>query len=341
MSGRIGLSTGYDPALGVREFTEAVRQIDDRGWEIAFFSETIALMRDSVTALAAFATSTTRVSLGCTQVVRLRSAVNMALTIASLDELSGGRVVLCPGACTRLHAERHGLDPVDPQLALREWIDVIRLLLSGERVSYRGQVVKLDDVGLGWKPVRAKVPLWIAATSATGLATAGTIADGVLLNTVASPEYSENAIRIVRGAVEAAGRDWASFEVAQLINTSVEDDHDRAVDAVRWEVATKFLPGKFQLQSGPRMRVGEPYIDPALMPRLEAAHRRGGPDALARALPASVVEGLTIAGTPDEAQARIQRYRDAGVRLPIVRPAAAHQTRRIIDLFSPSSPDSA
>jgi len=335
VSARIGLSTGYDPALGVREFTEAVRQIDERGWEIAFFSETVALMRDSVTALAAFATATTRVTLGCTQVVRLRSAVNMAQTAASLDELSGGRVVLCPGACTRMHAERHGLDSIDPPLALREWIDVIRLLLSGERISYRGQVVKLDHVGLGWKPVRAKVPLWIAATSATGLAMAGTVGDGVLLNTVASPEYSANAIRIVRDAAEAAGKDWASFEVAQLINTSVEDDHGRAVDAVRWEVATKFLPGKFQTQAGPRMRVGEPYIDPSLVPQLEAAHQRGGPDALARALPASIVEGLTIAGTPDQALQRIQRYRDAGVRLPIVRPAAAHQTQRIIDLFSP------
>lgn len=335
MSVRIGLATGYDPRLGVREFTEAVRQIDERGWEIAFFSETIALMRDSVTALAAFATSTSRVTLGCTQVVRLRTPVMMAQTLASLDELAGGRIVLCPGAATRVHAARHGLEVIDPPLALKEWIDVIRLLLSGERVSYDGKVVKLDGVGLGWKPVRARVPLWIAATSATGLAMAGAVGDGVLLNTVASPEYSANAIKIVRGAVEAAGKDWASFEVAQLINTSVEDDAARAVDAVRWEVATKFLPGKFTMQAGPRLRVGEPYIDASLVPELEAAHHRGGPDALARALPASMVQGLTAAGTPDDVARRIQQYRDAGVKLPIVRPAAGHQTQRIIDLFSP------
>ena len=53
----------------------------------------------------------------------------------------------------------------------------------------------------------------------------------------------------------------------------------------------------------------------------------------ARALPASMVQGLTAAGTPDEVVPRIQRYREAGVTLPIVRPAAAHQTQRIIDLF--------
>jgi len=259
----------------------------------------------------------------------------MAQTIASLDELSGGRLVICPGACTRIHAERHGLEPLEPSLALREWIDVIRLLLSGERISYQGLVVKLEDVGFGWKPVRQQVPVWIAATSATGLALAGTLGDGVLLNTVASPEYSANAIRMVRQAVEAAGRDWSRFEVAQLINTSVEDDPRRAVDAVRWEAATKFLPGKFRTQAGPRLRVGEPSIDVSVLPELEAAHRMGGPEALAAALPASMVEGLTAAGTADRVVERIERYREAGVKLPIIRPAAAHQTQRIIDLFSP------
>ena len=334
MRARIGFATGYDPTQTVRDFAEAISEVDRRGWEIAFFSETIGLLRDSVTALAAFAAASTRVTLGCTQVVRLRSPVLMAQTIASLDELSGGRLIVCPGACTRGHAEKHGLDAFDPPVALREWIEVIRGLLAGERVSYEGKVVRLDGVALGWKALRPRVPLWIAATSATGLTLAGTIADGVLLNTVASPEYSANAIPIVRRAVEAAGRDWASFEVAQLINTSVEDDETRAVDAVRWEVATKFLPGKFATQAGPRVRVGEPYIDPALVPELERAHDRGGPDALARALPASMVQGLTAAGTPDHVLARIERYRDVGVKLPIVRPAAARQTRRIIDLFS-------
>jgi 5,10-methylenetetrahydromethanopterin reductase len=335
VSTRIGLATGYDPALGVRDFAEAIEEIDGRGWEIAFFSETVALMRDSVTALAVFATRTSRITLGCTQVVRLRSPVLMAQTLASLDELSGGRMVLCPGACTSVQAAKHALEPLDPPTALREWIEAIRLLLGGERVSYRGRVVTLDGVGLGWTPPRARVPLWIAATSATGLAMAGALGDGVLLNTVASPEYSANAVAIVRRAVEAAGRDWATFEVAQLINTSVEDDAGRAIDAVRWEVATKFLPGKASVQAGPRVRVGEPYIDPAIVPGLEAAYHRGGPDALARALPASMVQGLTAAGTPEDVVRKIDRYREAGVKLPIVRPATGHQIKRIIELFSP------
>jgi alkanesulfonate monooxygenase SsuD/methylene tetrahydromethanopterin reductase-like flavin-dependent oxidoreductase (luciferase family) len=202
-------------------------------------------------------------------------------------------------------------------------------------VSYSGRTVAFQDAQLGWTPRRRHIPLWIAATSATGLRLAGRIGDGVLLNTVASPEYATNAVAIVRQAVEDAGRDWPSFEVAQLINASVEDDRAAALDAVRWEVATKFYPDKFRSQAGPRLRVGEPGIDVAELPRLAAAFAAGGPPALARAIPPSWLAGLTASGTPEEVVGRVERYRQAGVKLPILRPAAARQTARIIDLFGP------
>ncbi len=335
---RTGFAVGYDAGLTIRDFADGMRLADERGYEIGFFSETFALMRDGVTAMAAFAASTSRMKLGFTQIVRLRSPVVMAQTAATLDELSGGRRVLCPGAATDGHARRYGFEPFDPPVAMAEWVEVIRRVLAGESVSFDGRVLRVRDAQLGWTPIRRHIPLWFAATSATGLRLAGRLADGVLLNTVSSPEYSANAVRIVRQAAEAAGRDWAAFEVAQIINTSVEDDHDAAVDAVRWEVAYKFLPSKFETQSAPRRRVGEPYYDPDELPRLEAAFREGGKPALERALSPYTVENLTACGTPAEVRARVDRYRDAGVRLPIVRPAARHQMGRVIDLFATQQP---
>ena len=75
---RIGFATGYDPELDVRGFATLVRQVEERGYELAFFSETFWLMRDSVTATAAFGMATERIRLGFTQVVRLRNPVTMA-----------------------------------------------------------------------------------------------------------------------------------------------------------------------------------------------------------------------------------------------------------------------
>lgn len=331
---RVGFALGYGKFTNVREMAALMRQAEERGFEMAFFSETIELMRDSVTALAAIGQATRRLILCATQIVRLRSPVVMAQSLASLDELTGGRMTLAPGACTASHARVHSLPPLDPALALREWVEAMRLILTGEKVSYHGRVVNFDGVGLSWPPLRRSIPLYIPATSRTGLRLAGQIGDGVVLNAVCSPEYTVNALKIMREAAEAAGRDWSSFEVAQIINCSIEDDHAKALDAMRWEVATKLDPVQLPFIAGPKMRVGEPYIRQEDIPIFERAHARGGMAALIEAIPDSYVEGMTASGTPDEVVERVQEYRDAGVKLPLLRPAAAHQAQRLLDLFA-------
>ena len=334
---RVGFALGYGKFSNVREIAALMQQAEERGYEMGFFSETIELMRDSVTSLAAIGLATKRLILGSTQIVRLRGPVVMAQTLASLDELTGGRMTLAPGACTKSHARVHCLDPdigVTPAEALKEWVESMRLILTGEKVSYHGKVVNFDNVGLAWKPVRTHIPLYIPATSKTGLKLAGQIGDGVVLNAVCSPEYTVNALKIIREAAEAAGRDWSKFEVSQLINCSVEDSHTKALDEVRWEVATKLDPIQISFIAGPKMRVGEPYIKKEDIPLFEKAYSKGGMEGLINAVPDSYVEGMTASGTPDEVKKRVQQYRDAGVKIPLLRPAAQHQTQRLLDLFA-------
>jgi alkanesulfonate monooxygenase SsuD/methylene tetrahydromethanopterin reductase-like flavin-dependent oxidoreductase (luciferase family) len=258
----------------------------------------------------------------------------MAQTFASLDELSDGRMMFSPGACTNTHAKRYGLPPLSPVVSLREWVEIIRRIIAGERVNFRGESIEVEDAELGWTPVRRSIPMWIPATSATGLRLAGLIGDGVLLNAVCSPQYTANALKIVREAVEESGRDWAEFEVAQLVNCSIEDDRQAAIDAIRWEVASKFDPIQLPFIAGPKMRVGEPYIREEDIPRFEAAYRRGGKAELIEAVPDEYVLGMTASGTPEDVRKRVNDFREVGVRLPILRPAAKHQTERLLRLFA-------
>ncbi|MFQ5914648.1 MAG: LLM class flavin-dependent oxidoreductase [Nitrospinota bacterium] len=331
---RIGFSTGYYPDKDVREMTGWMKQADERGYEVGFFVETIETMRDSVSALAAFALATKRLMIGCTQIVRLRSPVIMAQTLATLDELSEGRIFLAPGACTPSHAARNSLEPADPVVSLKEYVTALRKVLTGEEVNYEGESIHLDRVVLAWKPFRTQVPMWIAATSRTGLRIAGQIGDGVLLNSNASPEYAKNAIRIVKEACEEAGRDFSQFEIAQIVVASVEDHRDKAIDAVRYEVANKFDRIQLPFNAGPRMRVGEPYIRKEDLPKFEEAERRGGKEALMKAMPVSYIEGLTASGTPPEVRDKVEKYREAGVKLPIIRPALSRQVQKALDLFA-------
>lgn len=330
----VGFATGYDPHMTVREIADWMSRAEERGFVMGFFSETIELNRDSVSALTATGLSTETLILGSTQTVRIRNPLVMAQTLASLDELTGGRMTLSPGACTNTHARRYGLEPISPPQTLTEWVESIRLVLSGEKVSYEGEVVSFTDAQLNFEPTRTHIPFLLPATSTTGLRLAGRIGDGVMLNAVCSPEYSANAIAIVKESVEEAGRNWDDFMIAQIVNCSVEDSHEAAIDQVRWEVATKFDPIQLPFIAGPKMRVGEPYIRESDIPIFEEAWERGGKEALVEAVPDSYVEGMTASGTPDEVKERVAEYREVGVQVTVLRPAAKHQAGRLLDLFA-------
>src|SRR5439155_9930854 len=153
---RVGYALGYGKFTNAKEMADVMRQAAGRGFEMGFLSETIELMRDSVSSLAAIGLATKNLRLGSTQIVRLRGPVVMAQSLATLDELNAGRMPLAPGACTKTHARVHAL-PADvratPTEVLPEYIESMRLLLPGEKVSYHGKFVNFDNVRLGWKPI--------------------------------------------------------------------------------------------------------------------------------------------------------------------------------------------
>jgi 5,10-methylenetetrahydromethanopterin reductase len=329
---RLGFGTGYDPSVSVAGVAQQVQQAETAGFAMGWFSEAARLLRDGPSSLSAMALATSRISIGAVQVVRLRTPAVMAQTIATLDELSGGRLVIAPGACSPGAAVRHGLPPADPGRSLIEYMESIRLLLTGESVSYHGEYVTFENVKLGWTPPRSTVPLLPASTSPNGLRIAGRYGDGVLLDACSSPEYSANAIAIIRRAAEEAGRDWSEFTIAQIVSCSIADDEQSALDAVRWEVATKLTPASHRFQRF-RISVGEPHMRVEDFQTFETAFDRGGMEALTAAIPDSYVRGVTASGTPAQVRQRVQTYVQAGVGLPILRPASPAQSSRLLELF--------
>lgn len=330
----LGVGFGYDPGMSAAEMAGWARFAEECGFSMAFFSETLQTFRDAVSTLTVLAHHTSRISLGYTQIVRLRSPLILAQTVASLDELSGGRVVLSLGACSERHCVRHGVPPADPAKSLIEYVLVFKKLMSSESVDFDGEYVKMRAGGIGFKPPRSNIPVWIAATSYKGLRIAGKVADGVLLNATTSVEYCENAVKIFRESALESGRDPEKLDVAGIIVTAIGRDGREAADMVRREVASKFSPLMVDFAVKPRLKVGDPFVNEELIERLRTSYMQGGMQRLMEDIPEEVLFGLTASGTSSEVLDRIERYVKAGVKLPIVRPAQAGLYKKVIETLA-------
>lgn len=329
----IGFACGYSLTLPVKKIVPWIVKAEELGFKIAFFSERLMTNRDAISAITAFALSTSRIKLGFTQMVRIRSPLVYAQTLASLDEISNGRIIVSFGACTNSHARRHGLEFVNPALSLKENTELVRSLLSQEKTTFRGKTISIEDVGLAFRPIRTQVPIWFAAISRTGLRLAGAIADGVLLDASCSPEYSRNAIAEVKRGAMGAGRTLENFEIAQLVVTAVSNDCLEAVDAARTEVASKFIPQELH-NIASRRKVGEPCINEEILESFRKAYQAGGENGIAEAVPNELIENLTVVGSEGQVRSRIEEYRNAGVTLPILRPANDNFIEPVLNLAS-------
>ena len=174
---RVGLIFLDRPSLGQQ--VELVRYAEQRGFESAWVCET-RLARDAMTPLAAFAQATSRIRLA-TGVVNnwTRTTGLMAMTLATLHELSGGRVALGIGAYWDPLARNQGIRRRRHLAAMREYVAVVRRLLNMETVNLDGEVVKVQDLRLDLGDGMPRDPIYIGATGPRMLELAGEIGDGV------------------------------------------------------------------------------------------------------------------------------------------------------------------
>src|SRR5207247_10562617 len=131
------------------ELLSYVKLVDELGYDTIFVPE--AWGRDAFTTLGWIAAHTKRVRIG-TGIVNVfsRTPALIAQSVATLDEISGGRAVLGLGTSGPGVIERwHGMRFEDGLRRTRETVEIVRMALSGERVNYAGQIFKLQDFRLG------------------------------------------------------------------------------------------------------------------------------------------------------------------------------------------------
>jgi probable F420-dependent oxidoreductase len=140
-----------------------------------------------------------------------------AKQVATLDHMSGGRVILGIGVgWLKEEFDALGVPFAERGARTEEYMHALRALWTMDAPTYEGRFVRFRDAYMRPKPANGTVPIVIGGHSKAAAARAGRMADGFFPARGASPEL----LAVVRGAAEAAGRDPGAVE----ITASMPDD---------------------------------------------------------------------------------------------------------------------
>jgi len=229
-------------------YAEFFRQVEALGLDAVWTEDRIfhaAHMLDPLMLLASAAACTHRIELGtAVLVVTLRAAAVVARQVSTLHHLSGGRVALGVSLGGRPEEYKAVGAAMNRRVTVfRENVDVIRRLLAGEPVDYRGQLIQLEKAIV--RPP-ARVPIYVGGHAEGALRRAGELADGWIMSPFGTVRDFPRLWRAVQGAARAAGRNPDALIAGRLVYVAVDDDREKARDALR-----RFLHGYY----GPRFDV--------------------------------------------------------------------------------------
>ena len=223
-----------------------VTRIEKLGYDSAWTSEHIFFYfptYDALTSLAAMAARTTRIRLGtAVLLLPLRPAALAAKEIASVDNISGGRVILGAGVGGEFPKEFEAVGVPVRERGPRadEALRVLKLLYTQDNVRFEGRFTKLDGVTLAPKPVQAGgPPVWVAGRSEAAMRRAGRLADGYLPY-LFSPERLRDGLAKAREYAEKAGRDPSAISGAIYQFICLADNYDEAKSMAATDLTRRY-----------------------------------------------------------------------------------------------------
>lgn len=319
----------YPESVTARDLVEVGQQAEELGFDSVWAGDNLLSRSrlEAITTLGAIAAVTRRIRLGtATLIAPLRDTLWLALTWATLDQLSSGRTVLCMSVGGGVgdegaRAARIEYEAVDRPFTrrgrfLEEQIEVLRRLWSGGVISVALEFHRYEGFRLGVLPVqRPGPPLWIASnphwydlpsrTVERMLGRVARMADG-WMTIGATPDQVNELARRIRALAEAAHRDPASITIAYQLTLTIADD-SRQARAVALEYINRYNETDFQAIEESPWSAGSPF---------------GTPDDCARAIIGLYAAGVRVFvlrfASPDP---RGQMARFMGQVRPLIRQA--------------------
>jgi 5,10-methylenetetrahydromethanopterin reductase len=284
--------------------------------------------RDGFALASAIASNTHRVSFGTSVIpIYTRTPFQIAMGASTLNEISHGRMgFLGLGVGYRNRTEQYfGIKQARRLERMREYVEIIKELLSGADVTYHGKLFNLESFPkLTAEPL--DVPIYFGSSAPKMLELAGKVADGVILNSISTPEYVKFARERIADGARSVGRDPSKLEIGHSIIYSVAEDGQKAKEAAKEDVL---------------FYLSYPELDPVIekspfgaeVLKIREALMRGDREVALSLISNEMLDAFSVYGTPGECRERLRKFVERGVTLPIIRISMAsrenHQKKAI------------
>lgn len=316
---RLGLHMAYwGVGPGPEEQVALSQEAERCGYDSIWVGE--AYGSDVVSVLGWLAGATRTIRLG-TAVAQMpaRPPTALAMAAATLDRISGGRLVLGLGPSGPQVAEGWYGQPFSSQLErTRDYVAVLRMALAREKVAYQGETIELPLAGAAGKPlhliiapVQEAIPICLAAMGPKATALAGEIADG-WMPLFFSPDHVDVANAHLLEGCARVGRSPDDVAILPTVYVAIRDDHAAARDAVR-DVLALYVGGMGTKDRNFYNQLACRYGYEEVARRVQGLYLEGRKEEAAAALPDELIDTVTLCGPPAVVAERLAAYRDAGV----------------------------
>jgi F420-dependent oxidoreductase-like protein len=335
---KLGVHIGYwGLGLSSEDQLAIVQEAERLGYDSIWAAE--AYGSDAATVLGWLAGQTSRIRLG-SGIFQMpaRSPAMTAMTAATIDQLSGGRMLLGIGSSGPQVAEGwHGQRFARQLQRTREYVAVVRMALARERLEFSGETLQLplpDGPGKALKltisPVQDRIPIYLAAIGPKNTALAGEIADG-WIPTLFSPEHVSELRPLLEEGAARSGKSLEGFDIAPTVNVFVTDDLKAARDAMRPFIAL-YVGGMGSREQNFYNQVVQRYGFEEAAATIQDLYLEGKRDEAMAAIPDELIDTVSLCGPPEVVKERLDVYREAGVGTLGVTPTAFTAPERLEQL---------
>ena len=324
---KLGINIGYSGA-SLHIPMDLVLRVEAMGYDSVWTAE--AYGSDAVTPLAYLAAKTTRIKLG-TAILQIpaRTPAMCAMTMSTLDALSGGRVLVGLGLSGPQVVEGwHGVPYGKPTARTREYVEILRKIWArDEPVSYQGQEYQLPYTGPGatglGKPLKSilhgrQLPVYLATMGPVNIRTTAELADGWLPIWFSPKRMSLFRPHLEDGFARAGdGKSWTDFDIAAGCTVAIGDDV-KSLLAMQKPHLALYMGGMGAREKNFHNEMAIKYGYGEAAARIQELYLAGRKQEAADAVPDELCDEMSLVGPVERIKERYRAWEDAGVTTMLV-----------------------